>query len=73
VGRPGELALDQKNADAVAWVAAYCTLVVFVCGALVEFDVPPQIVVPIGLFVLPFVACIPSLAWRHRKKWGLFR
>jgi hypothetical protein len=60
--------LDQQNAVAVVWVIAYCTLVVFVCGSLVELGVQPQVVVPIGLFVLPFLACVPSLVWRWCKK-----
>ena len=53
--------IDLPNLRASLWAVLYSLLVVVVCGSLIEADVSPFIVVPIGLFALPLIASVPFL------------
>lgn len=53
--------LDRPNLRASLWAVLYSFLVVVGCGAMIEADISPFIVVPIGLFVFPLIASVPFL------------
>jgi hypothetical protein len=55
--------LDRANLRASLWAVLYTLLVVAVCGSMVEMGLSYFVVVPVGLFVLPFVASAPFLFW----------
>ena len=53
--------LDRPNLRASLWAVLYSFLVVIACGAMIEVDISPFIVVPIALFALPLIASVPFL------------
>ena len=53
--------LDRPNLRASLWAVLYSFLVVIGCGSMIEADISPFIVVPIGLFVFPLIASVPFL------------
>lgn len=55
--------LDRANLRASLWAILYTLLLVVVSGAMVELGVSYFVVVPVALFVLPFVASAPFLVW----------
>lgn len=55
--------LDRANLRASIWAILYTLLLVVVSGAMVELGVSYFVVVPVALFVLPFVASAPFLVW----------
>jgi len=57
------LLMDRPNLRASLWAVVYTFLVIVLCGSMIEMGVSPFIVVPVGLFVLPFVASVPFLFW----------
>ena len=55
--------LDRANLRASLWAGLYTLLVVVVSGVMIELGLSYFIVVPVALFVLPFVASAPFLFW----------
>lgn len=55
--------LDRANLRASLWAVLYTLLVVVVSGVMVEWGISYFVVVPVALFVLPFVASAPFLFW----------
>ncbi len=53
--------LDRPNLRASLWAVLYSFMVVVGCGAMIEADISPFIVVPIGLFAFPLIASVPFL------------
>jgi hypothetical protein len=55
--------LDRANLRASLWAVLYTLLVVVVSGVMIEWGISYFVVVPVALFVLPFVASAPFLFW----------
>jgi len=55
--------IDRPNLRASLWAVVYTFLVIVVSNTMIKMGVSPFIVVPVVLFVLPLIACVPFLFW----------
>lgn len=51
--------LNRSNLRASLWAVLYSFLIVVGCGSMIEADISPFTVVPIGLFAVPLIASVP--------------